>query len=52
MAMTLAVIIGNRDFFPDRLVTEARNDVLKLFQEMDVEPLMVSETDKIGRAHV
>jgi len=49
MAMTLAVIIGNRDFFPDRLVTEARNDVLRLFQEMDVEPVMVSETDtKLG----
>ena len=49
MAMTLAVIIGNRDFFPDRLVTEARNDVLRLFEEMDVEPVMVSETDtKLG----
>lgn len=49
MAMTLAVIIGNRDFFPDRLVTEARNDVLRLFKEMDVEPVMVSETDtKLG----
>ncbi len=49
MAMTLAVVIGNRDFFPDRLVTEARNDVLKLFAEMGVEPVMVSETDtKLG----
>jgi L-fucose isomerase-like protein len=49
MAMTLAVIIGNRDFFPDRLVTEARNDLLRLFQEMGIEPVMVSETDtKLG----
>ena len=49
MAMTLAVIIGNRDFFPDRLVTEARNDVLQLCQEIGVEPVMVSETDtKLG----
>jgi L-fucose isomerase-like protein len=49
MAMTLAVIIGNRDFFPDRLVTEARNDVLTLFKEMDVEPVMVPEADtKLG----
>jgi L-fucose isomerase-like protein len=49
MAMTLAVIIGNRDFFPDRLVTEARNDVLQLFKELSINPLMVSETDtKLG----
>ncbi len=49
MAMTLAVIIGNRDFFPDRLVTEARQDVLKLFKETGIEPVMVSETDtKLG----
>ncbi len=49
MTMTLAVIIGNRDFFPDRLVTEARRDVLKLFAEMGVEPVMLSETDtKLG----
>ncbi len=49
MAMTLAVIIGNRDFFPDRLVTEARNDLLRLFKEMGIEPVMVSETDtKLG----
>ena len=25
-----AVIIGNRDFFPDQLVTEARRDLLAL----------------------
>jgi L-fucose isomerase-like protein len=49
MAMTLAVIIGNRDFFPDRLVTEARNDVLTLFRDLGIEPVMVSETDtKLG----
>ena len=29
---TLGVIIGNRDFFPDQLVTEARADVMALFQ--------------------
>ncbi len=49
MAITLGVIIGNRDFFPDRLVTEARHDVLKLFGELEIEPVMVSETDtKLG----
>ena len=32
---TLAVIIGNRDFFPDRLVSEARADILALCQSLD-----------------
>ncbi len=46
---TLAVILGNRDFFPDRLVTEARKDILSLFDELDIEPVMLEETDtKLG----
>jgi len=46
---TLAVIIGNRDFFPDRLVSEARRDILALFAEMDIEPIMLDESDtKLG----
>jgi L-fucose isomerase-like protein len=49
MGMKLAVIIGNRDFFPDRLVSEARQDLLKLCAEMGIEPVLVSETDtKLG----
>jgi hypothetical protein len=28
---TLTVIYGNRDFFPDHLVAEARTDLTKLF---------------------
>jgi len=42
---TLAVIIGNRDFFPDHLVAEARNDILRLLDECGVRPLMVSSDD-------
>ncbi len=46
---TLAVILGNRDFFPDRLVTEARADILALFQEMDIEPVILDEdATKLG----
>lgn len=46
---TLGVIIGNRDFFPDALVTEARRDLLSLFEELDVEPVILGETDtKLG----
>jgi len=46
---TLGVIIGNRDFFPDRLVTEARQDITKLFNEMDIEPVIIGENEtKLG----
>jgi L-fucose isomerase-like protein len=49
VAATIAVIIGNRDFFPDKLVAEAREDVLRLFGERGVRPLMVSsEETKLG----
>jgi L-fucose isomerase-like protein len=53
---TLGVIVGNRDFFPDALVTEARADVMALFAEMDIRPVIVDETaTKLGgietRAH-
>jgi L-fucose isomerase-like protein len=47
--ITLGVIVGNRDFFPDRLVTEARADILKLFKEMDIEPVILDENaTKLG----
>ncbi|TVR50927.1 MAG: fucose isomerase [Puniceicoccaceae bacterium] len=47
--LTLAVIIGNRDFFPDQLVTEARRDLDRLFKEEDIEAVLVGETDtKLG----
>ena len=42
---TLAVIVGNRDFFPDRLITEGRKDILTLFKEMDIEPVLLDEND-------
>ena len=42
---TLAVIIGNREFFPDQLVAEARTDILALFEKLDLDPVMVSEKD-------
>ena len=34
---TLAVLYGNRDFFPDALVIEARKDIEDLCKEFDVE---------------
>jgi L-fucose isomerase-like protein len=47
--ITLGVIVGNRDFFPDRLVTEARADILMLLGEMDIEAVIVDENaTKLG----
>jgi L-fucose isomerase-like protein len=46
---TLAVIIGNRDFFPDQLVSEARRDVLALCASLDVDCVLLDEqTSKLG----
>jgi L-fucose isomerase-like protein len=41
--MTLGVIIGNRDFFPDQLVSEARRDLLKLCAELDIDVVTLNE---------
>jgi L-fucose isomerase-like protein len=46
---TLGVIYGNRDFFPDHLVTEARADIASLFAELDIAAVQLNETDtKLG----
>lgn len=46
---TLGIIIGNRDFFPDHLVTEARGEVAALLEGAGVKPVMLSESDsKLG----
>ena len=46
---TLGVILCNRDFFPDVLVGEARRDLTKLFNELLIEPIWLSEQDtKLG----
>lgn len=46
---TLGVIFGNRDFFPDPLVTEARQDILHVFKEIRIQGVMLGENDtKLG----
>src|SRR6187200_997043 len=46
---TLGVIIGNRDFFPDKLVGEARTEILDLFKKLNIIPVLLSDTDtKLG----
>src|SRR5258707_15870635 len=45
----LGVIYGNRDFFPDQLVTEARQDLAQLFAKLGIKAIQLSETDsKLG----
>ena len=46
---TLGVIIGNRDFFPDKLVGEARTEILSLFNKLNITAVLLSDTDsKLG----
>lgn len=45
----LGVIFGNRDFFPDHLISEARLDILALFKKMNIDGVMLEEQDtKLG----
>jgi L-fucose isomerase-like protein len=45
----LGVIYGNRDFFPDQLVTEARTDIAKDFGKFGIKAIQLGENDsKLG----
>ena len=45
----LGVIVGNRDFFPDRLVPDARADIARLCGELDMETIMLDPAEtKLG----
>lgn len=45
----LGVIYGNRDFFPDVLVTEARADIEKVFSRLGIKAIQLSKRDsKLG----
>src|SRR5262245_54241362 len=47
--ITLGVIIGNRDFFPDHLVAEARRDLQPVFGELDLQAVMLDDSQtKLG----
>lgn len=48
-ALVLGVIFGNRDFFPDKLVPEARVDITKLLGEEGIEAVMLDPAEtKLG----
>ncbi len=45
----LGVIYGNRDFFPDQLVSEARADFAKVFAKFGIKAIQLGEQDsKLG----
>jgi L-fucose isomerase-like protein len=47
--ITLGVIIGNRDFFPDKLVGECRADLMTAFAKANIKPIMLEEHEtKLG----
>ena len=47
--VSMGVIIGNRDFFPDKLVGECRADLLETFLATGIKPIMLDEKEtKLG----
>lgn len=47
--ISIGVIIGNRDFFPDKLVDECRSDLLDVFKKVGITPIMLDTTaTKLG----
>lgn len=46
---SIGIIIGNRDFFPDKLVAEARLDVIEQFEKLKLNYIILDEEDtKLG----
>ncbi len=46
---TLGVIIGNRDFFPDHLITDARRELLDIFKQIGIEAVILNKsTTRLG----
>ena len=49
MSTTLGIIIGNRNFFPDHLITEARNEILNIFKNKKINPILLGDNEtKLG----
>ncbi len=47
--VSLGVIIGNRNFFPDKLVSEARSEVLEVLKKNGLNPILLNEEQtKLG----
>ena len=49
VSTSIGIIIGNRDFFPDHLITEARNEILNVFKNKGINPIILKDSDtKLG----
>lgn len=47
--VSLGIIIGNRDFFPDKLVGDSRTEILEAVRKLQVNPIILNEDDtKLG----
>src|SRR5688500_4220415 len=47
--ITLGVIVGNRDFFPDSLITQGRQDIRDVFEEFGIHAVILDEeATKLG----
>src|SRR5215212_6239838 len=47
--ITLGVIVGNRDFFPDRLITQGRQEIQQVLQEFGIDVVILDEeATKLG----
>ena len=48
-SLSIGIIIGNRDFFPDSLVEKARTEIIKVFSTLNLKPILLETTDtKLG----
>ena len=47
--VSIGVIVGNRDFFPDKLVGESRADLIQAFEKAGAKPIMLGDQEtKLG----
>jgi L-fucose isomerase-like protein len=47
--MSIGIIIGNRDFFPDSLVEKARTEIIDVFARLNLKPILVDSNEtKLG----
>jgi L-fucose isomerase-like protein len=44
----LGVILGNRDFFPDSLITAGRQELLAVLDELGIEPVLLDPADSVA----
>ena len=46
---SIGIIIGNRDFFPDSLVEKARTEIIDVFAQLKLTPILLdSNATKLG----